>query len=169
MHIPHGLDRCQYHQLKAQTRLPRLFLLSADQHHGAGKHDRVCRSFLLTAVENSSLRTTDSPKVVQITPRNNICHLKKSRGRKNKIWLFTLKLASTIILIYVKLPKMAMFRCQKNYVPIKLETWNFEHSLEVAPTNDDRNIKFVRYRESGFLKTRFRAPLSWDMYIYICI
>ena len=115
----------------------------------------------------SPLRTTDCHRVVQITHRNNICHLKKSRGRKNKIWLFTLKLASTIILIYVKLPKMAMFRCRKNYVPIKLETWNFEHSLEVAPTNDDRNIKFVRYRESGFLKTRFRALLSWEMYIYI--
>ena len=117
----------------------------------------------------SPLRTTHRPKVVQITPRNNICHLKKSRGRKNKIWLFTLKLASTIILIYVKLPKMAMFRCRKNYVPIKLETWNFGNSLDVAPTNDNWNIKFVRYRESGFLKTGFRGPLSWDMYIWYMV
>ena len=58
---------------------------------------------------------------------------------------------------------MTMFRCQKNYVPIKLKTSNFQNNLEITPTNDKQNLKFVRNRESGFLDTGFFGKTS-DIY-----
>ena len=61
---------------------------------------------------------------------------------------------------------MAMFRCLKNHVKIKIETWNFANLLEVVQTDGKKNLKVNRYREGGFLEPPFSNKLSCDICMY---